>query len=298
MAIKMDKSGQKPASKRSILASFLRLFCGCLWLLCGVNAALASPSKLAIVIDDIGYRAKEDEAIYRLPKAVSVAIIPAAPNATARAEQAYAQQREILIHLPMQPQSASQPIEAGALRVGMDRESVARLIASAKAKVPYAIGLNNHMGSRATTDRPTMSHLMHALSAENLFFLDSKTAGNSVGVKVAQEFGIKALERHIFLDDSDALDDVKRQFQQAVSFARKNGVAVMIGHPRKHSIAVLQQGIANLPADIELVSIGSLWRAEKVVPEKPFHLQFVLEAATSSTPPFETVPLLRGLPKD
>lgn len=273
-----------------IFAVFLQIF--------AFFSPVVMAGKLAIVIDDIGYRGKEDNAIYNLPKAVNVAIIPSAPYATARANKAFQQKRDILIHLPMQPKNSSQPIEAGALLVGMNEEKVNQIIQSARNQVPYAIGLNNHMGSRATTDKPLMQHLMKSLSEQKLFFLDSKTAGNSVAVQTAQGFGVKALERHIFLDDSDDLPDVQKQFQRAIEYARKHGTAIMIGHPRKNSVAVLEKGLANLPADIELVSIGQLWRNEPNQPKKPFILVFDVEPALTSVPPFESVPLLRGVPKD
>lgn len=258
---------------------------------------LVIAAKLAIVIDDIGYRGKEDSAIYALPKEVSVAIIPSAPYATDRARQAYAQQRDVLIHQPMQPKSHLL-VEAGALVVGMPAEKVQRTIAFARQRVPYAIGLNNHMGSLATTDNDLMQHLMRVLKEEQLFFLDSKTAGNSVAYKVAKQQGISALERHIFLDNSDDLVDVQRQFDAAIRYARKHGVAIMIGHPRKNSILVLKQGIATLPDDIELTKISALWRQEQIQPVLPFKLMFVLEAALTSMSPFKAVPLLRGVPMD
>lgn len=251
--------------------------------------------KLAIVIDDIGYRGAEDQAILALPQAVAVAIIPSAPYASARAKQAYAQQRDILIHLPMQPKGNA-AIESGALRLGMNAEQVDGLIRAARQAVPYAIGLNNHMGSAATADKPLMQLLMKALAREQLFFLDSKTIGSSVAYQTAKAFGVRALERHIFLDDSDKLADVARQFQQAVALARKNGVAIMIGHPRKNSVSVLQQGLANLPQDVQLVSMSSLWRAEQLSPSKPFILQFI--GATTSEAPFKYVPFLRGIPQE
>lgn len=257
---------------------------------------LALAGKLAIVIDDIGYR-NEDNAIYAMPKEVSVAIIPSAPYATARAKKAFEQKRDILIHLPMQPKNQLQSIESGALVIGMNEEKVARLIKSARNQVPYAIGLNNHMGSQATADRPLMQHLMKVLSQNQLFFLDSKTTGSSVAAKVATEFGVKALERNIFLDNSDLLPDVQKQFNLAINYARKHGTAIMIGHPRKHSIAVLEKGIAHLPNDVELVSIGQLWRGERVQPAKPFILLFDIEPALTSIQPYESSPLLRGVPK-
>ncbi|AFU19102.1 divergent polysaccharide deacetylase family protein [Actinobacillus suis] len=276
-------------NKRSILAIFLQSLL--------LITPLAHAGKLAIVIDDIGYRMKEDNAIYALPKEVSVAIIPVAPYATARAKKAYEQKRDVLIHLPMQPKNKQQPIESGALMIGASEAKVAQLIQAARNQVPYAIGLNNHMGSGATADRTTMSHLMKVMAQQQLFFLDSKT-GPSVAAKVAREYGVKALERNLFLDDSDALSDVQRQFNAAIEYARKHGSAILIGHPRKNSVAVLEQGIANLPQDIQLVSMGSLWRNETVVPERTLIMVFDNPPAPTSIAPFNAVPLLRGIPKD
>ncbi len=180
----------------------------------------------------------------------------------------------------------------------MSEVQVATLIKNAKMQIPNAIGLNNHMGSKATTDKQSMQHLMKSLSQHNLSFLDSKTAGNSVAYKTAKEYGIKALERHIFLDDSDEFNDVQRQFSNAIHYARKHGVAVMIGHPRKNSVEVLENGIANLPADIQLVSLRELWNGDESEPVKPFIMLFEIEPALTSKAPYQVVPLLRGIPKD
>lgn len=257
---------------------------------------LTQAAQIAIVIDDVGYRVKEDREILSLPKEVSVAIIPDAPYAAERAKEAYAQKRDILIHLPMQPKS-KQLIEANSVKIGDSEEKIRKLIEHSRSQVPYAIGLNNHMGSGATSDPATMQHLMKVLKEHSLFFLDSKTIGSSVAANTARQFGVNALERDIFLDDSDLLSDVQKQFSQAVQYARKNGVAVVIGHPRKNTISVLKQHLAQLPKDIELIGVGALWRNEKVVPEKPFIILFEQEPALTSVPPYESVPLLRGIPK-
>lgn len=258
---------------------------------------LAQAAKLAIVIDDVGYRPKEDGEIFALPKEISVAIIPVSPYARERAAEAHSQKRDILIHLPMQPKSTQQ-IEADSIKIGDSEEKIRKLIERSRGQVPYAIGLNNHMGSGATADLATMQHLMKVLKEQQLFFLDSKTIGSSVAAKTARNAGIQALERDIFLDDSDELADVEKQFAQAVSYARKHGVAVVIGHPRKNTVSVLKKRLAQLPKDIELVGVGSLWRNEKVAPEKPFIMLFEQEPALTSVPPYESVPLLRGIPKN
>lgn len=253
-------------------------------------------NRLAIVIDDIGYRPREDAAVYAMPKEISVAIIPSAPYAKQRNEQAKQQDRDVLIHLPMQPMG-NHKIESGGITLGMSQQAVAEKVQNAKKIVSAAIGLNNHMGSAATADQDLMNKLMNSLREQHLFFLDSRTIGRSVASKTAKEQGVKALDRHVFLDDSDELSDVQRQFQNSIAYARKHGTAIVIGHPRKNTIAVLQNGLRHLPDDIQLVSIGSLWRGEKVMPLKPFIMLFNDIPAPTSAMPFDSVPLLRGVPR-
>ena len=253
-------------------------------------------SKLAIVIDDVGYHLKEDAAIFAMPREISVAIIPAAPYARARNQEAKSQGRDILIHMPMQPVSAVK-IEDGGLHLGMSAAQVNDRVNTAKNIVRDAIGMNNHMGSAATADPQLMTYLMTALQEKHLFFLDSRTIGKSVAGKIAKEQGVRSLDRHIFLDDSNEFADVQRQFKAAIHYARKHGSAIAIGHPRQNTIAVLQAGLRNLPEDIQLVGMGNLWRNEKVIPPKPFILLFTEMPAPTSIEPFEPVGLLRGIPK-
>lgn len=256
---------------------------------------VAQSAKLAIVIDDIGYHQKEDVQIYAMPTEISVAIIPSAPHARQRNEQAKQQGRDVLIHMPMQP-LGQQKIETGGLKLGLSQDEVNDRVQTAKRIVSHAIGMNNHMGSAATSDSALMTKLMRSLKEQHLFFLDSRTIGRSVAGKIAKEYGVKSLDRHIFLDDSDLYADVQRQFQNAVRYAQKNGTAIVIGHPRKNTVAVLQAGLKNLPKDVQLVGIGSLWRNEKVVPARPFNLLFNDIPAPTSVAPFQSVPLLRGIP--
>lgn len=259
-------------------------------------AFAVAQNKLAIVIDDVGYHPKEDAAVLAMPREISVAIIPSAPYAAARNREAKAQGHDILIHMPMQPVSQMK-IEPGGLTLGLSEQEVAARVHAAKAVVSNAIGMNNHMGSAATADPQLMAALMRALRQEQLFFLDSRTIGRSVAGKMAKENGVKSLDRHIFLDDSNELAEVSRQFQAAVQYARKHGTAIAIGHPRKNTVAVLQQGLRNLPSDVQLVGMGALWRNERVVPPKPFILLFNDIPAPTSVPPFTPVPMLRGVPQ-
>lgn len=61
----------------------------------------------------------------------------------------------------------------------MSSEEIERIIREAYGKVPYAVGLNNHMGSAMTSNLFGMQKVMQALERYNLYFLDSVTIGNT-----------------------------------------------------------------------------------------------------------------------
>lgn len=94
------------------------------------------------------------------------------------ATKAHNSGHEVLIHLPMAPLS-KQPLEKNTLRPEMSSDEIERIIRSAVNNVPYAVGINNHMGSKMTSNLFGMQKVMQALERYNLYFLDSVTIGNT-----------------------------------------------------------------------------------------------------------------------
>lgn len=227
----------------------------CLSLL--VMSLQASAAKLAIVIDDFGYRTKEDNQILALPTPVTIAVLPDSPHGQLVANKAHQQGREILIHMPMKPLS-KQPLEKNTLAPSMSAEEVDRIIKRAISQVPYATGMNNHMGSEMTSSLAGMRNVMNSLSHSKFFFLDSVTIGNTQAAKAANEFGVPVVRRHIFLDNHQSEDETRAQLNKAVAYARKHGNAIAIGHPHPSTVRALQKYLPQLPADIELVAVSAL----------------------------------------
>ncbi|BAE75466.1 Divergent polysaccharide deacetylase [Sodalis glossinidius str. 'morsitans'] len=213
---------------------------------------VAQAGKLAIVIDDFGYRPATENQVLAMPVNVSIAVLPDAPYAREMALKAHRQRREILIHLPMAPLS-KQPLERNTLTPAMSRDQVSDIIQQATQKVPYAVGLNNHMGSAMTSSLSGMQHVMQALSHYSYYFLDSVTIGNSQAVPASAGTGVRVLKRQVFLDDTANEADIRHQFNRAVALARRNGFAIAIGHPHPATVRVLQQMLPSLPGDIVLV---------------------------------------------
>lgn len=219
--------------------------------------SFSAPAKLAIVIDDFGYRRHNEEQILKLPAAVSVAILPNAPLTKEMDNKAHQQGHEILIHMPMEPIS-KQPLERDTLRPTMSKEEIQRIIAQAIHNVPHAKGMNNHMGSAMTSDLFAMQRVMSTLSHYQLYFLDSMTIGSSKAAQAAEGTSVQVVKRKVFLDDDQSEAAVLKQFNLAVKMAQKNGSAIAIGHPHPSTVSVLKSMVPRLPPDVVLVPVSAL----------------------------------------
>jgi polysaccharide deacetylase 2 family uncharacterized protein YibQ len=257
--------------------------------------ALASPvyaGKLAIVIDDFGYRPHNENQVLAMPATISVAVLPNAPHAHEMATKAHNSGHEVLIHLPMAPLS-KQPLEKDTLRPDMSSNEIERIIRDAYGKVPFAVGLNNHMGSAMTSSLFGMQKVMQALERYNLYFLDSMTIGNSQALRASQGTGVKVIKRKVFLDDTQNDADIRAQFNRAVQLARRNGSAIAIGHPHPSTVRVLQQMLPTLASDITLVRPSDLLNEPQVDTSRPDTSSPGTSPATKPRNPFKGVSLCK-----
>ncbi len=218
--------------------------------------AAPAPARIAIVLDDMGARPASDPLALELPLAVALSFLPHATRTPALARAAQQQGREILIHLPMQ--AVGQPARPGQLTLDMDRTELEALLRQARARLPQAMGLNNHQGSLATRHPALMAWLMEALDRQGLWFLDSRTTAHSLALHMAQAHELPSTWRDVFLDHDPDPQAIDEQFRRLLQLARRQGSALAIGHPRPATLAVLRQALARLPPDIRLVAPSQL----------------------------------------
>jgi polysaccharide deacetylase 2 family uncharacterized protein YibQ len=172
-----------------------------------------------------------------------------------------ARRREIFLHLPMEPQGYPD-VDPGprVVLVGMSGDRVAELLDEALHALPNISGVNNHMGSAATADAPTMRTLMAELKARDLIFLDSLTSANSVAYQTARAAGVPAARNRIFLDhDRQDQDRIRSRLRALVQAARASGFAIGIGHPHPATLQVLREELPRLQAEgVEFVTVSEL----------------------------------------
>lgn len=217
----------------------------------------SSAPKLAIIIDDLGYDRASAEDLLALSFPLTVSVIPHLPLSGEVAEEAYRRGDQVLLHLPMQSESHDVKHEDVELSAGMNSKQVASALAGMLETVPHAVGVNNHQGSRATSDPKLMQELMPDLRARNLFFIDSRTTAATVAYRTAQRFGVRAASRKVFLDDTPSRDAILAQLKLAASDAARDGYAIAIGHPHPETIAALADDVPRLESQGILLVFAS-----------------------------------------
>lgn len=108
-------------------------------------------ARLAILIDDMGPPRSLTQRAIRLPVPITMSFLPYADDLAGLTAAARAQGHEIFLHLPMEPVGTEDP-GPNAILVGLEPNEFSRRLAWAFDRVPGATGVNNHMGSRATSD--------------------------------------------------------------------------------------------------------------------------------------------------
>jgi len=95
----------------------------------------------------------------------------------------------------------------------MNRDEIASFLEESLDEMERTVkGLNNHKGSKFTSDPVRMRWLLEEVKAKDLFFVDSRTLGGSVGYSLAQEMNIPTAERDIFLDVVDDPQEIREAF--------------------------------------------------------------------------------------
>jgi len=196
--------------------------------------------RMAVVIDDLGSDRAQADALFRLSFPLTLSVLPHLSNSGEIAEEAHRRGYQVLLHLPMASAGGEneEPIE---LQPGMDSKAVGQTFVAMLDSVPYAVGVNNHEGSRGTSDPTLMGELMPLLRERKLFFVDSRTTAATVAEIAARTAGVPATSRNVFLDDEQSPAAIRKQFALTVHDAREKGSALAIGHPHPETLQVLAE---------------------------------------------------------
>ncbi len=198
------------------------------------------PGTVAIIIDDMGANLQEINALTAIDAPLTFSVIPGLAKSREVAETAHDKGREVMIHMPMEPQDyPKRRLEKNGLLLSESDDEIESQVKDYMKVVPYAVGANNHMGSRFTEDEGKMRDVLQILKGKGMFFIDSMTTPRSVGKRLAGEMGIRTAARNVFLDNVQDVAAITRQIDELAKLAVKHGSAIGICHPHKATIQAL-----------------------------------------------------------
>ncbi len=210
------------------------------------SEALQAKPKIVFIIDDLGYNQKNADLLLSIDRPLTIAILPHLKFSQYYLEEGKKHGFEMILHQPLQPESTAEDPGPGLITVDMKTEEIETILEENLKSVPGIVGINNHMGSKATKDRKVMYIITKKLREKKLFFLDSMTASKSVGYQVAFAVGVPTAKRDVFLDNVDEYDKIMEQIKETARVAKERGKAIAIGHIRKNTLQAIKDSMPDL----------------------------------------------------
>jgi polysaccharide deacetylase 2 family uncharacterized protein YibQ len=204
---------------------------------------------IALIIDDFGHQWNFTiQSFLDFEDLITISILPGERYSRKVALEAEKKGCEVILHLPMEPISADYRKNEFIVLYRMPRHKIREVIQKSLNSVPGAVGVNNHMGSRVTSDRNTITDVLEELQVRNLYFIDSRTVAESVAFDVARELNIRCGKRDVFFDFKLEPQTIRSSLSKLAKKAETNGYAIGIGHCYDVTLHVLQEEIPKYQA--------------------------------------------------
>ncbi len=210
--------------------------------------------QVAVIIDDLGYDRGITREFADLGAVLTFSIFPHAPYRDQAVAIARKAGFEMMLHLPMEPEEypAVNP-GPGALLSSMTPNELIRQLNEDLNSLPQILGVNNHMGSRLTTETDRMNQVFSVLKMRHLFFIDSRTTPRTVCRQAARLLQVPFAQRDVFLDHDPNPEAIRRQILRLIAVAEKHGQAIGIGHPHPNTLAAFKAMLPEIKARVTLV---------------------------------------------
>lgn len=223
--------------------------------------APGQPPRMAIILDDWGTNYQLLREAVRIGRPLTLAVIPHLPHSRRISSEAAAAGLGVMLHMPMEPFSKTQPLEPRTIRTTTSDAEIRRYLDEALRAVPEADGVNNHMGSAATSDERVMRAVLSHLRKGHYFFIDSHTVNTSVAPRLARELDVTFGRRDVFIDNEMDPDKIKVQLRRAVETALRKGESLVIGHDKAMTLRAVREMVPEIErAGVRLVLARELVR--------------------------------------
>lgn len=188
----------------------------------------ASMPTISIVIGGLGVgAAKTNDAIVKLPAAVTLAFTPYGSDPGKLVERARARKHEVLLQLPMEPYDYpdNDPGPQTLLATAAPEQNVDRLMWLMSRFQGY-VGVANFMGSRFLVTDSAMQPIIQQAAKRGLAWLDDGSVPRSLAGQLASAQGVPAATADAVVDQVPTSAEIDKSLLKLETLARERGSAV------------------------------------------------------------------------
>lgn len=230
------------------------------------RARASTMPAIAIVINGLGIgAAKTNDAILKLPGAVTLAFTPYGADPAKLVERARAQGHEVFLQIPMEPfdYPDNDPGPQTLLTSLTAEQNLDRLYWHLSRFQGYA-GVTNFMGSRFVTTDAAMQPIVREAGRRGLAWFDDGAAARSVAGQIADGNAVPFNQADLTIDTVPTANDIDRALAQLETNARQRGVAVGVASALPISIERIASWIKTLDSrGIVLVPLTTAMQKSK-----------------------------------
>ncbi|MBR4630562.1 MAG: divergent polysaccharide deacetylase family protein [Treponema sp.] len=190
---------------------------------------------LYFVFDDAGHNVENLKRYMELPFVFSVSILPGLPHSAECAELVRKNNRELMLHQPMQAENLEISPGPKAITAMMGTKEIAQLVISNIDSLGGGVkGVNNHEGSLITSNIIKIGAVLEVCRSKKIYFLDSKTTVRSKAYQAGLELDMNVLMRSApFLDNEVNRASILSRIYESLDYANTHEKAIIIGHVDK-----------------------------------------------------------------
>jgi hypothetical protein len=192
------------------------------------RARSAAVPTISIVIGGLGVgAAKTNDAIVKLPPAVTLAFTPYGSDPGKLVERARARKHEVLLQIPMEPYDYpdNDPGPQTLLATAGPEQNVDRLMWLMSRFQGY-VGFANFMGSRFLVTDSALQPIMQQAAKRGLAWLDDGSVPRSLAGQLATAQGVPAATADVVVDQVPTSAEIDKSLMKLETLARERGSAV------------------------------------------------------------------------
>ncbi|MBY0381147.1 MAG: divergent polysaccharide deacetylase family protein [Xanthobacteraceae bacterium] len=192
------------------------------------RARAAAMPVVSIVISGLGVgAAKTNDAIMKLPAAVTLAFTPYGSDPAKLVERARAQKHEVLLQIPMEPYEYpdNDPGPQTLLTTATTDQNIDRLDWHMSRFQGY-VGLANFMGSRFEVTDSAMQPVIKEAAKRGLAYFDDGSTPRSVAGQLATAQGVPSATADTTIDQVPTAAEIDKALEKLERIARERGSAV------------------------------------------------------------------------